>query len=441
MNKQAWLDAAKKKGFEGLEIYRGRSAERSVTWFGSQMDSFVTSDVKGTSLRAVVNGKTSVLTLEKVDDGKIDETLDLLAAQASVVAPKEPDTLRFPEPTEEVKRASEWTVPSMEQILSTMAALEKAIMAADPRVKQVAELGWNESENGREITNSNGISVEDGGRTQILYAGVAAEENGEVKSDFHIEVVRDLSKLDVNAFAKKTAEGAVEKLGASPVPSGSYPVIFERRAMTAIFSALTDMYSGDLIGKGLSPLKDKRDEQIFSDKITVVDDPRSTDALRLANYDDEGCPTRRKLLVENGVFRTMLHNTRSAARMGMESTGNGFRGGYEDSVSVSPMNCCILPGERDLCGLMEDMGDGLVITGLAGLHAGLNHVTTDFSLQCSGYLVKNGKRERPVALITVAGNFLDLMKKVTAVGSDLDWEYHTVACPSIAFESCAIAGE
>ena len=81
MNKQAWLDRAKEKGFDGLEIYRGRSAERSVEWFGGQMDSFVTSDVTGTSLRAVIGGKTAVLALEKIDDDpvKIDETLDLLA--------------------------------------------------------------------------------------------------------------------------------------------------------------------------------------------------------------------------------------------------------------------------------------------------------------------------------------------------------------------------
>ena len=442
MNKQAWLDRAKEKGFDGLEIYRGRSAERSVEWFGGQMDSFVTSDVTGTSLRAVIGGKTAVLALEKIDDDpvKIDETLDLLAAQAAIVSTKETDTLRAPEKTEEAERDSEWKVPGADEILSALAAVEKEILAYDPRIKQVTEAGWQDSVSGREIVNSRGVDVQDEGRTQILYAGAAAEENGEVKNDFNVEVVRDLSKFDPKTFAEKAAKGALEKLGGSPVTSGAYKVIFERKAMTSLFGALTDMFSGDLIGKGLSPLKDKRDGQIFSEKITVVDDPRCPDALRMANYDDEGCPTRKKILVENGVFKTMLHNTKSAARMGMESTGNGFRGGYASPVGVSPFNCAILPGEKSLEELQAEMGEGLVITNLAGLHAGLNHVTTDFSLQCSGYLVKDGKRERSVALVTVAGNFLDLMKNVVSVGSDLDWEYRTVACPSIAFESCAIAG-
>jgi len=155
----------------------------------------------------------------------------------------------------------------------------------------------------------------------------------------------------------------------------------------------------------------------------------------VTNYDDEGCPTRKKTLVENGVLKQVLHNSKSAARMDTESTGNGFGGG------IAPMGCCIVPGSKTLDELCADMGEGLVVTELQGLHAGLDHVTADFSLQCQGYLVKDGKRDKSVSLITVAGNFLDLMKHVTAVGSDLDWSYHMIATPSIAFESIAVSGE
>ena len=87
------------------------------------------------------------------------------------------------------------------------------------------------------------------------------------------------------------------------------------------------------------------------------------------------------------------------------------------------------------------MKDGLVITDLQGLHAGIDFVTTNFSLQASGYLVKDGKRDRSVTLITVAGNFMDLMKKVEEVGSDLDWSYHQIKSPSIYFKECAVSGE
>jgi len=82
-----------------------------------------------------------------------------------------------------------------------------------------------------------------------------------------------------------------------------------------------------------------------------------------------------------------------------------------------------------------------VVTDLAGLHAGLDSVTGDFSLQCQGYLVKNGRKDRSVNLITIAGNYLDLMKQVTAVGNDLEWKTHTCASPSIAFAELAVSGE
>ena len=441
MNKQKWIARAREMGIEGLEIYEGQSAERRVAWFDGQMDSFGTSSVLGTSIRAIVDGKAANLALEAVDDERIDETLAMLIEQAKLVSSEDTEELRAPETTDEVKSRAVWVRPTMEEIKDKLAAVEAAVKAADPRVKQVTEIGWSESEDSREITNSKGVHVYDSGRSQILYAGVALEEGGEVKDGFRVEVVSDLSKLDPAEVAKKAVEDAAEELGGRTIPSGSYPVIFERRAMTSIFGALTDMFSGDLIGKGLSPLKDKADTAIFSEKITVVDDPKNTDCLSVANYDDEGCPTRRKVLVAGGVFRQALHNTKSAARMGTVSTGNGFKHGYAGTVGVSPKNCCILPGEKSLAELYAEMGDGLVITRLAGLHAGLNHVTTDFSLQCSGYLVQNGRRDRCVTLVTVAGNFLDLMKKVTAVGSDLDWEYRSIACPSILFESCAIAGE
>ena len=211
--------------------------------------------------------------------------------------------------------------------------------------------------------------------------------------------------------------------------------------MTSLFMAMASMFSGEQINKGISPLRDKLGQQIYSELVTVVDDPRNTDALEICNYDDEGCPTRRKEIVKDGVFTTVLHSTKTAMAAGTESTGNGFKGSYSAPVSVRPKNCMIVPGEKTLEELQEEMGEGLVITDLAGLHAGINPVTTDFSLQCSGYYVKEGKKVFGVSLVTIAGNWLALMKEVVAVGSDLEWSYRSIACPSVLFSGAAISGE
>ena len=218
-------------------------------------------------------------------------------------------------------------------------------------------------------------------------------------------------------------------------------MIFSYEAMTSLFGSFVNFFNGDLIYKGISPIKDKLNERIFSNKITIIDDPQNTDCLTIANFDDEGCPTRAKVLVNDGIFANMLHDTKSGNRMGMESTGNGFKSGYAGAVSVQPMNCYIEPGQYTLDELCEQMKDGVVITDLQGLHAGLDFVSGNFSLQASGYTVKDGKKDHALALITVADNFLELMNKVVEVGNDLDWQYHQVASPSIRFTKCAISGQ
>ncbi len=441
MNKQRWIDYALQEGFEDFEIYQSLSGEKTVTWFDGQMDTFVTSRVLGTALRGTYLGKMVNLATEDTSDEQIEVLVSQMKEQAKTIQAEETAVISAPAECEEVQSQKHWVEPDNVLIQKTLKAVEEKIMAADERIIQASHLQWVEETGSREIVNSKGLHIHDESRVQAIVAGAAAASGEEVKNSFGIEVVENLEDFDLDAFVKKTTDEALNKLDSVQLTSGTYPVIFEKGAMTSLFSALTGLYSGDLIGKGISPLRDKLNTKIFSDLITVVDDPRNTDAVSLANYDDEGTPTKRKVLVDHGVFTTILHNTRSAARMNAETSGNGFRSSYTSPIGVSPFNCYIEPGEKSLDELCADMKDGFVITDLAGLHAGIDFVTTNFSLQCSGYWVKDGKRDHSVSLVTVAANFLEMMSNVTAVGSDLEWKQHSVVTPSIAFKGCAISGK
>lgn len=441
MNKQKWIDRALELGLESFEIYQSLTSERSVTWYEGKLDTFTTSKVLGTSIRGVYQKKMANMAFEKIEDDQMDTVLQALIEQAKTISSKEKDKIRTPQPFESVHKPTKWVVPDVEQVKEVLKQLESKLKAYDPRILQVNELGYQEASGKRMITNSLGLDVEDEERMQIIMAYVVAGENNDVQVNYEVEVVEDLSTLDLDAFVKKVCDKAIEKLNAASMTSQTSPVIFETEAMTSLFSAFTGLWNGELLYKGISCLKDKWNEKIFSEKITIEDDPRNVEALTIANFDDEGCPTRKKVLVKDGVFVQALHSTKSASCMQTESTGNGFKSGYASTIGVSPMNCCIVPGEKSLQQLEETMKNGLVITDLQGLHAGIDFVTTNFSLQASGYLVKDGKRDRSVTLITVAGNFMDLMKKVEQVGSDLDWSYHQIKSPSIYFKECAVSGE
>ena len=144
--------------------------------------------------------------------------------------------------------------------------------------------------------------------------------------------------------------------------------------------------------------------------------------------------------IEQGTLTTLLHNLKTAARAGVKSTGNASKAGYSAPVRVSPANFYLKPGAKDLDGLMAEMDSGLVITSLAGLHAGANPLSGDFSLMAEGYTVNHGKKDRPVERITVAGNFYELLKSIRALGSDLKFSDSAIGSPSADVGEMTIAG-
>lgn len=441
MNKELWISTALEEGFDNFEIYQRVSEEKTFNYFRGELESFVTSHVLGTSFRGLYNGKMAMNATEDPGDDQMGRVLSLMKEQSSVITSEEVAEIFPPMETEEVHSERHYVSPKSQDVLNVLSKIEKKCLGYDPRVIQVTDVSYSETYTRREITNSRGMDVKDEERVHVLVVGIAVQDGNEIQNDYKVEAVEDLTKLDIDQFVKEACDEVLLKLRSVSLVSGFKPVIIRKEAMTSLFSALSGLYSGELIGKGISPLKDKLGEMIFSKKITVIDDPKDLEALSQANYDDEGHPTMKKTVVNEGVFETILHDSKSAKRMNAQSTGNGFKGSYAGAVSVSPRNMYIVKGEKSLNELEEMMGEGLVITDFQGLHAGIDFVTTNFSLQCSGYYVKEGKRLQSVSLITAAGNFLDLMKKVREVGNDLEWKYHSVVSPSILFEGIAVSGE
>ncbi|MGN1275930.1 MAG: TldD/PmbA family protein [Floccifex sp.] len=441
MNKQKWMDSALEMGFDAFEIYQSQSYEKEIAWFEGKMDRFETSDVLGTSIRGIIHGKMANLALEQVQDEKREVILQQLKNQILVISSKDKDSLRFPEKMEWIHRNDVWISPDASSVYDTMKKIEQMALSYDEKVIQVAHLSWHESMSQRWITNSLNLDLHDADCLQYMALSVVVKDKDEIKDHTEIELVHDLKEFNVDVFVSRCVNRALEKLNSTSYPSSMCPVIFEKEAMTSLFSSFSSLFSGDLIHKGISCLKGKENTKIFSDAITITDNPRNTGALMICNFDDEGCPTKKKTLVDHGVFMQMLHSTKSANRMHTQSTGNGFKSGYASSISVQPMNCCIEPGHKSLEEMCEKMQNGLVITNLQGLHSGIDFASTNFSLQASGYAIVNGKKDHSVSLITVAGNFMELMNQVIEVGNDLDWKYYSVVSPSIYFKECAISGE
>lgn len=158
-------------------------------------------------------------------------------------------------------------------------------------------------------------------------------------------------------------------------------------------------------------------------------------------FDDEGVRTYKKDIIKDGKLLTLLHNLKTANKAGIKSTGNGFKASYAAPVDVSSTNFYIEKGTKTLDNLMNDMGQGIMVTELAGLHSGANFITGDFSLAAKGFYIDGGKKSYPIEQITISGNFFDLLKNIIDISDDLKFPLSSIGSPSIRIDKISIAGK
>jgi PmbA protein len=236
-------------------------------------------------------------------------------------------------------------------------------------------------------------------------------------------------------MAKDGAKSACAQLGASPVESGEYEILLTNKASCSLLHPHVAMFNAESVQKNVSLLNGKVGEVIANELITLVDDPFRKKSSKSGAFDDEGVATTYKELISKGELTGFLHNLKTAKKDDIKSTGNGFLNG------ISPTNFHFLEGTTDYDAAVKGMKKGLIISDLAGTHAGCNPVSGDFSLQATGFLVEDGKIGRPVALITVAGNYLTLLQDVTHVCNDLYFDFGFVGSPSLKIKSLQVSGK
>ncbi|HEX9968412.1 MAG TPA: metallopeptidase TldD-related protein, partial [Solirubrobacterales bacterium] len=183
-------------------------------------------------------------------------------------------------------------------------------------------------------------------------------------------------------------------------------------------------------------------ERVAADAFVLRDDGLDPDGLASAPIDAEGVPRRRTALVEAGTLRTFLYDTYTARRAGAASTGNAGRSGYRTPPSVAASNLIVAPGELELEGLLGEAGDGVFVTDVAGLHAGVNPVTGIFSVGASGRAIRGGELAEPLREFTIASDLVTMLRSVRAAGATPRWVPFgaSVSTPPLLVGEMTVAG-
>lgn len=414
------LAQAKAAGIEAAEAYLSEKENFSAMRNNGALEDYQSNHTRGLGFRGLVNGRMGYASTEALDEESIGQLIRGVIESATLCESDDEQPLYQGggQVLELELYQPELDKVAPEAKLAKIEAMENACKAADSRYLN----GYNMVETTKHtvrIANSFGMDQTYTENFCDLYCGANVKEGDNVSTGGFVQISRDFDALDPDCLARDSVDQAVKGLNAEPVASGKYHVVFWNEALVSLLGVFSTVFSAETEQMGLSLLSGKLGETIAAPCVTLVDDPLRPDCLGSRPFDDEGVPSHQHMLVENGVFRTFLHNLKTARKAGVESTGNGSKADYSSPVRVAPSNLYFEPGALSFEELLSQVGDGIVITEVSGLHAGANPVSGDFSLLSKGYTLKDGKRDQPLERITVAGNFYELLKNIRAFASDL----------------------
>ena len=442
--KECIIAACAEAGITEYELYYQAGSSTSVDTFMHQINEFTASESGGVCFRCIVGGKMGYASTE-----------DLSAEQAKAVVQKAADSAGVLEAEEQVflgeggqvyepLELTPYELPTTEELIATVLATQEKIYAADPMVIDGCQTQGIAQRSEMAIYNSKGLDLHyENNAAGLIVVGVVSDGK-EMANDYQIKLGK-LDTIDVDAMVKKAVDSAKIQLGGEPAPTGQYPVIFNPEAMSSLLGVFSSAFSSEAAQKGLSPYAKSEGEMVAAPSVTLVDDPFHKENPEPINFDAEGSPTHKKNVIENGKLTTLLYNLKTAAVAGKKTTGNASKAGYDSGVAVRPFTMYLQGGEISEEELLQQAGEGVYITDLSGLHAGANAISGDFSLQSSGFMIREGKKAEYVKSFTVAGNFYEVLKNIRVLANNCTLPramgMTTFGSPSVLVDGLSVAGK
>ena len=327
---------------------------------------------------------------------------------------------------------------TVEHKIAMAVEMESTAKAYDKRVKIIESSAYQDAEMEVSIVNSQGLQAHYQGSYGGLYCALVAGEGEDSQTGFAMKYGLKFAELDPVTIGQRAAQRAVRMLGAKPVKSQRVPVVLDPYIVTNFLGLLSPALSGEAVQKGRSLFAGEVGQRVASELITIVDDGRLAGGIASAPFDGEGVPTSETVLIDAGQLKGFLYNTYTAAKEGVASTGNGVRGSFKSTPEVGTTNFFIRPGKVNQEQIIKDVKNGLYVTEVMGMHTA-NPISGDFSLGAAGIWIENGQFTRPVRGVAIAGNIMDLLSGVDAVGNDLEF-FGGKGAPTVRVSSMSLSG-
>jgi len=417
------------RGGDFAEIYAESVRGVGLSWENRTLDEAAAGREGGAGLR-LVRGEETLFA--SGNDLSPESLLRLASGLASAlphglppreVPAVEPAAAR-PVSSVEIEPAS----VGMDAKVALLERADRAARAFDPRVAQVSAR-YRDSERRVLVANSDGLFSTDRNVYTTLLVSVVARDGDLVRTALKIASgtcgFELTEQTPPEELGRDAARIACLQLGADPAPAGTFTVVLSAKAGgTMVHEACGHGLEGDFAIKGLSVYAGKVGQKVASSLVTVVDDGTIPGKRGSFAIDDEGTPSRRTVLIENGILKGFLHSRRTAAKLGEEPTGNGRRESFRHLPIPRMRNTIIAPGGDDPDEIIASVEDGIFVTDMGG--GEVDTTSGNFVFHCTeAYRIRGGKIAEPLRDVMLTGNGPEVLLKVDRVGRDLGYQVGT----------------
>jgi PmbA protein len=439
------VEAALAAGAGDAEAYASEAARREVRVHGGTVESLSAATQRGIGVRAWIEGRVGYAFGTDLSERGVAKIAARAVEAAHVADPDE-----FAGPATELGEApalvglsdasvSQWSTASVAEIAL---AVERAALGFDRRVVGVEQAVYFDSTERVAIASSLGAGGEYEDSSCYAYAQALADGGSSRETGLGFGLARGPAALDPDAIGAEAGERAAEMIGSGKPVSRVCPVLLDATVAASFVGLIGTALGASAVQRGRSPLAGMVGEAVASEAFALRDDGLDPAGFASAPIDAEGVPRRHTPLIEGGRLATYLYDTYTARRGEAASTGNAGRSGYRSPPSVSASNLIVSPGALDLGELWQDAGEGIYVTDVAGLHAGVNPVTGVFSVGASGRAIRGGEPAEPLREFTIASDLISMLKAIRAVGASPRWVPFggSVSVPPLLVGEMAIGG-
>ena len=424
-----------KKESEQVEVINLQSEKTTVEYEANQLKTCTITETRGTAVRVIRKGR---LGFAASSDEKAMEKLSVNALESAAYG----DQADFSFPNFQTAQA----VRTFDQVIADLPIprlvemgreILDLVLIVEPEARCNISLERNlVSAN---IRNQTGLDISF--KTSPLALGFEIDRiQGDDILILYDQIGTTLWEENYLDFARRLVKKLEQARIITSLQPGRMPVLFAPAGTLALGLPLSRGLNGKEVYKGTSPMKGKIGEKLFDEKITLLDDGTIDGKFSSAAYDDEGMPHHRNLLFEKGVLKGFIYDLKTAAKSGVDSTGNASRSLF-NPPEPALTNFVIQPGETALKDILAGIDHGILVEDLLGIGQG-NIISGAFSNPLAlAFKIEKGEIVGRVKDMSIAGNIYDLLTDVAAISQEAQWVYNTFHAPYILIPEMNVAGK